>query len=124
MPAIQRFRLKATTNAATPGHDVVSNAHMRYVADPLSEDPGVSPPTPPPVEDAKVSTPSRAAASKGKKGGGGKEQNATEGQPEEGGRLPILKVLRECVGEHGCEKDSQFPIFLQPLPTLTHVWSR
>ncbi|CAM9766287.1 unnamed protein product, partial [Ectocarpus sp. 8 AP-2014] len=96
-----RHRLKATTNAAAPGHDVVSNAHMRYVADPLSEDPGVSPPTPPPVEDAKVSTPSRAAASKGKKGGGGKEQNATEGQAEEGGRLPILKVLRECVGQDG-----------------------
>ncbi|CAM9480513.1 unnamed protein product [Ectocarpus sp. 13 AM-2016] len=96
-----RHRLKATTNAASPGHDVVSNADMRYVADPLSEDPGVSPPTPPAAEAAKVSTPSRGAASKGKKGGGGKEQNATEGQTEEGERLPILKVLRECVGQDG-----------------------
>ncbi|CAM9765355.1 unnamed protein product, partial [Ectocarpus sp. 4 AP-2014] len=96
-----RHRLKATTNAATPGHDVVSNAHMRYVADPLSEDPGVSAPTPPPVEAAKVSTPNRAATSKGKNGGGGKQQNATEGQAEEGGRLPILKVLRKCVGQDG-----------------------
>ncbi|CAM9706320.1 unnamed protein product, partial [Ectocarpus sp. 12 AP-2014] len=83
-----RHRLKATTNAASAGHDVVCNAHMRYIADPLSEDPGVSPPTPPAVEAAKVSTPNRAAAFKGKKGGGGKEQNATEGQTKEGGRLP------------------------------------
>eukprot|EP00903_Cladosiphon_okamuranus_P014428 g13389.t1 len=94
-----RHRLKAAAHAPT-GQDVVSNAHMRYVADPLSEDPGVSPPPPDP---AKVGKPAGGKAPKGKKGAAaGKKTNTATADPvEEGGRPSILKVLRELVGKGG-----------------------
>lgn len=73
---------------------------MRYVADPLSEDPGVSPPPPP--DASKVgSSAASAAAPKGKKGAaaGKKKNNIAIDPDEEGGRPAILKVLRQFIGE-------------------------
>ena len=100
------FRLKATMDAST-GHDIVSNAHMRYVADPLEEDPGVAPP---PADDAKAgaaASVSTAASTKKKGGGGGggkkKLKDGAAGGNEapeaEGGRPSILTVLREFIGK-------------------------
>ena len=99
-------RLKATMDAST-GHDVVSNAHMRYVADPLEEDPGVAPP---PADDAKAGAAASVSAAtstkkKGGGGGGGKKKlkegvaGGNEAPEAEGGRPSILTVLREFIGE-------------------------
>lgn len=68
---------------------------MRYVADPLSEDPGVSPP---PRDAAKAGNPA-AAAPKGKAAGKKKHNVAADVEEEEGGRPAIFKVLRELIGK-------------------------
>lgn len=99
-------RLKATAGTS-PGKNVVSNAQMRYVADPLSEDPGVPPPRADATKKTSVSTANPGAGAgagshKRKKGGGKKSADAgganDSQEQEEGGRRPILQVLRECVG--------------------------
>lgn len=75
---------------------------MRFVADPLSEDPGVpstcDPPEPPPLapetRKKKASLLANPAAAAAASGDGA--QAGSKGA--EGGRVSILKTLRECVG--------------------------
>lgn len=96
-------RLKAIADTSSGNANVVSNAKIRYVADPLSEDPGVPPPRVDVAKPAAATGGARAGSAKGKKGGGKKKADAggAKGsqEQEEGGRKPILQVLRECVGE-------------------------
>lgn len=76
----------------------VSNSSMRYVADPLSEDPGIAPP----ARDLPSALPAPAANSKKKKASMSKSPAVEVGDGEvEGGRVSILKTLRECVGNGG-----------------------
>lgn len=79
----------------------MSNAHMRYVADPLSEDPGVAPPPPDAANPGTAVASAPVPKGKGKKGvaAGKKNTNVAPVVEEEGGRPAILKVLREYIGE-------------------------
>ncbi|CAM9269015.1 unnamed protein product [Scytosiphon promiscuus] len=83
---------------------VVSNARMRYVADPLSQDPGVLP-SPAPRLDAGGAVAAAGTSPKGKeRGDGGKKKTAVaaesrDDQEEWSGRPSILKVLRERVDQ-------------------------
>lgn len=75
---------------------------MRFVADPLSEDPGVpstcDPPEPPPpaaeTRKKKTSLVANPVATAAGTGDGAQ----VGGDGAEGGRVSILKTLRECVG--------------------------
>lgn len=90
-------RPSSVKEAAASGQEV-SNSSMRYVADPLSEDPGIAPP----ARDPPSAPPVAATNAKKKKAPVGTSLVTEIGDGEaEGGRVSILKTLRECVGKGG-----------------------